>query len=148
MYKIYGVYQVFHFQRACICPSFGISVQNTLHLHAWNQVRSIPEPTLLKIQVYIFFIIIRNKQRVLLQIYEYSGYWSTIYRIWLLIRRNHVDWVTNHKIKLRRYWTRTNTLKVKCPHLNLTQIFACKTLSKYGTSWFIEDTLGVLEVTI
>ena len=30
MFKILSVYQIFHFQRTCICPRFGIAMQNTL----------------------------------------------------------------------------------------------------------------------
>ena len=30
MYKVHSVYQVFCFQSTCICPSFGIVMQNTL----------------------------------------------------------------------------------------------------------------------
>ena len=30
MCKVNSVYQIFHFQRTCICPSFGIAVQHTL----------------------------------------------------------------------------------------------------------------------
>ena len=33
MFKVLSVNQIFHFQRICICPSFGIVMQNTLKVY-------------------------------------------------------------------------------------------------------------------
>ena len=40
-FKVLSVYQVFHFQRTCICPSFSIGMQNTLKVSYLTGLRKL-----------------------------------------------------------------------------------------------------------
>ena len=41
MFKILSVYQIFCFQRTCICPSIGIRMQNTLKSYMFSSISCV-----------------------------------------------------------------------------------------------------------